>query len=166
MHEAERKPFSLYYTYSKIFPALTWGAAFFTKSYVKSCNPLHVTFFCLWANSHTFSLNSIQISFARMCIMCKQAKTEAVLVLPRCRRVCVCKYIHFYISHINMVQTPMLEGTTRNFLMGKGENPSSLLLMQASFNRSLQTTQLSNRRRLFGIYSCFPGKTSIRDTAP
>lgn len=34
----------------------------------------------------------------------------------------------------------MLEGAMRNFLMGKGKNPRSMLLMQASFNRSLQTT--------------------------
>lgn len=54
-----------------------------------------MTFFCLWANnSHAFSLNSIQISFARMC---KQAETEAVLVLAHYRRARarVCKYIHF-----------------------------------------------------------------------
>lgn len=59
-----------------------------------------MTFFCPWANSHAFSLNSIQISFPRMCMMCKQAETEAVVVLAHYRRARVCKYILFYIAHI------------------------------------------------------------------
>lgn len=72
---------------------------FFTKSYVKSCNLLHLTFCCPWANSHIFFLKSIQISFHRISIICKQAETEAVLVLVRYRHACV--QIHtFYTTRI------------------------------------------------------------------
>lgn len=92
------KTLSLFHKYPKIFPALTWGAPFFTKSYVKSCNLLHTTFFCPWAKSHSFSLNSIQISFPRMCIMCKQAEAEAVLLLAHYRCVWMYKYIHFILD--------------------------------------------------------------------
>lgn len=102
VHEWSSEEKHLFYTIHIAKYFLHWHEVllFFTQSYVKSCNLLPMTFFCPWANSHAFSLNSIQISFSRMCMMCKQAETEAVVVLAHYRHARVCKYIHFYIAHI------------------------------------------------------------------
>lgn len=71
------------------------------QNYVKSCNLLHMTAFCPWANSHAFSLNIIQVSFPRMCITCRQVETQAVLASAhyRCAHVSVYVNVYVYLAH-------------------------------------------------------------------